>query len=108
MVRHEARVEGVRHGLPLLADGTTVAAANVIWATGFRQAFDWIDLPILGVDGWPHEHRGVAQDVPGLYFCGLSFQYVFSSMLLAGAGRDAEYIARHITERTPSSDRQAA
>ena len=108
VVRNEARVEGVRDGLPLLADGTTVEAANVIWATGFRQTFDWIDLPILGADGWPREHRGVADDVPGLYFCGLSFQYAFSSMLLAGAGRDAEHVARHIAERTPRRDRQAA
>ena len=97
MVRNEARVEGVHDGLPLLADGTTVEPANVIWATGFRQTFDWIDLPILGADGWPREYRGVADDVPGLYFCGLSFQYAFSSMLLAGAGRDAEHVARHIS-----------
>ncbi len=91
-------------------------AANVIWATGFRQAFDWIDLPVVGADGWPREHRGVADDVPGLYFCGLSFQYSFSSMLLAGAGRDAEHVARHITQRrakrttvrTPHRDHQAA
>jgi putative flavoprotein involved in K+ transport len=108
VVRNEARVEGVRDGLPLLSDGTTVAAANVIWATGFRQAFDWIDLPILGADGWPREYRGVADDVPGLYFCGLSFQYAFSSMLLAGAGRDAEHVARRISERTRRRDRQAA
>ncbi|WP_244930695.1 NAD(P)-binding domain-containing protein [Nocardioides sp. W7] len=108
VVRHEARVVGVRDGLPLLADGTVVAATNVIWATGFRQAFDWIDLPILGADGWPREHRGVADDVPGLYFCGLSFQYAFSSMLLAGAGRDAEHVARHIAGSTPRRDHHAA
>ena len=107
VVRNEARVQGVRDGLPLLSDGTTVDAANVIWATGFRQAFDWIDLPVVGADGWPREHRGVADDVPGLYFCGLSFQYAFSSMLLAGAGRDAEYVARHLSERTPRRDHQA-
>jgi len=108
VVRDEARVEGVRDGLPLLANGKTVAAANVIWATGFRQAFDWIDLPILGADGWPREHRGVADDVPGLYFCGLSFQYAFASMLLGGAGRDADHVARHISQRTLRRDRQAA
>ncbi len=108
VVRNEARVQGVRAGLPLLADGTTVETANIIWATGFRQTFDWIDLPILGADGWPREDRGVAVDVPGLYFCGLSFQYAHSSMLLAGAGRDAEHIAHQITKRRPSRDRQAA
>ena len=56
VVRNEARVEGVRDGLPLLADGTAVDVANVVWATGFRQDFDWIDLPVFGDDGWP---RGV-------------------------------------------------
>ena len=83
VVRNEARVEGVRDGLPVLADGTVVDVANVVWATGFRQEFDWIDLPVLGEDGWPREYRGVVDDAPGLFFCGLSFQYAFSSMLLA-------------------------
>ena len=108
VLRNEARVQGVRDGLPLLADGTTVEAVNVIWATGFRQTFDWIDLPILGADGWPREYRGVAEDVPGLYFCGLAFQYAFPSMLLAGAGRDAEHVVRHLTQRTRRRDHQAA
>lgn len=107
VARNESRVQGVRDGLPLLADGLTVDTVNVIWATGFRQTFDWIDLPILGENGWPREYRGVADDVLGLYFCGLSFQYAFSSMLLAGAGRDAEHLARRISERTPHRDRQA-
>ncbi|MFC4782860.1 flavin-containing monooxygenase [Nocardioides sp. MAHUQ-72] len=99
VVRTESRVEGVRDGLPLLADGTTVEAANVVWATGFRQELGWIDLPVLGEDGWPREYRGVVDDAPGLFFCGLSFQYAFSSMLLPGVGRDAELVARRITER---------
>ena len=85
--------------MPLLADGTTVDVANVVWATGFRQVFDWINLPVFGDDGWPREYRGVCDDAPGLFFCGLSFQYSFSSMLVGGAGRDAEYVARRIAER---------
>ena len=51
VVRNESRVEGVRDGMPLLADGTTVDVANVVWATGFRQVFDWINLPVFGDDG---------------------------------------------------------
>ena len=99
VVRAEARVEGVRDGLPLLADGTTVEATNVIWATGFRQTFGWIDLPVMDENGWPREFRGVVDEAPGLFFCGLSFQYAFSSMLLPGVGRDAELVARRIAER---------
>ena len=38
--------------------------ANVVWCTGFRQVFDWIDLPIFGADGWPREMRGVVGGRP--------------------------------------------
>ena len=106
VVRNEARVVGVQDGLPVLADGTVVDVANVVWATGFRQDFDWIDLPIMGEDGWPREFRGVVADAPGLFFCGLSFQYAFSSMLVGGAGRDAAYVARRIIARTPRQAEQ--
>jgi putative flavoprotein involved in K+ transport len=106
VVRNEARVEGVSDGRPVLADGTVVDAANVVWATGFRQNFDWIDLPVFGEDGWPREYRGVADGLPGLFFCGLSMQYAFASMLLTGAGRDAEHVACRIEERTSKRGRR--
>ncbi|KGN38324.1 hypothetical protein N803_09950 [Knoellia subterranea KCTC 19937] len=80
-----------------MVNGAPFPVANVIWATGFRQSFDWIDLPILNEDGWPRELRGVVEDAPGLYLCGLSFQYAFSSMLVAGVGRDAAYVASHLS-----------
>jgi putative flavoprotein involved in K+ transport len=100
--RVHSRVTGVSGGLPVLDDGRVVEAANVLWCTGFRQVLDWIELPIVGEDGWPAEFRGVVDAAPGLFFCGLSFQYAFSSMLLPGIGRDAEYIARRIAARTPA------
>lgn len=107
--RHTQRVVGATDGLPTLDDGTVVDAANVIWATGFAQRFDWIDLPVLGDDGWPREYRGVSQTVPGLFFCGLAFQYAFASMVLPGVGRDAAYIAERIVSRSsqPSGRRVA-
>jgi putative flavoprotein involved in K+ transport len=97
--RHTARVSGVTDGRPVLADGTVLDVRNVIWCTGFKQVFDWIEVPIFGVDGWPREYRGVCDEAPGLFFCGLSFQYSFSSMAFPGVGRDAEYIARRIATR---------
>lgn len=97
--RFPARVVGAQDGLPLLEDGTVVDATSVIWATGFRQAFDWIDLPVLDERGWPREYRGVVDEAPGLFFCGLSFQYAMSSMVFLGVGRDAEYVARRVVER---------
>ena len=59
------RVTGVRDGLPVLGDDRVLDVANVVWATGFKQVFDWIRLPVIGADGWPSEMRGVVTDAPG-------------------------------------------
>ena len=96
--RVTSRVESAEDGMPVV-DGTPRDVANVVWATGFQQVFDWIRLPVFGEDGYPREVRGVVAEAPGLFFCGLSFQYSFSSMLLAGAGRDAAYVVERIASR---------
>jgi putative flavoprotein involved in K+ transport len=97
------RVTGVQDGQPVLAGGRRLDVANVVWCTGFRQVFDWIELPIFGADGWPREMRGVVPDAPGLFFCGLAFQYAFSSTVLPGVGRDADYVAQQIDARVGRS-----
>ena len=101
--RHDAKTVGVRDGRPVLADGTVLDVANVIWATGYRPDYSFVAAPIVGDDGWPIEERGVSPTVPGLYFLGVPFQYAFSSMLVAGAGRDAEYVVDQIAERVRST-----
>ncbi len=95
-VEHLPRVVGVRDGLPVLEDDRVLDVANVVWCTGFKNEFPWIDLQVFGDDGQPLHDRGVVESEPGLYFLGLVFQYSFSSDVLPGRGRDAEYIARHI------------
>ena len=85
----------------MLEDDRVLEVANVIWCTGFRTDFRWIDLPVFDDDGEPLHYRGVVESEPGLYFLGLVFQYSFSSDVLPGRGRDAEYIAKHIAARRP-------
>lgn len=97
--RFEARTVGVTDGKPILADDRVLDVANVVWCTGFRPDFGWIELPITGDDGWPMQRRGVVPSAPGLYFLGLPFLYAFASMLVAGAGRDAAYVADRVAER---------
>lgn len=97
--RTDARVAGVRHGRPLLDDGRVLDVANVVWCTGFGKDVSWIELPVTGEDGWPEQERGVVAAHPGLYFLGLPFLHAFASMLVGGAGRDAERVAAHIAER---------
>lgn len=90
------RVTGVRDGLPELADGRTLHVANVVWCTGFRPGFEWIDLPVLDENGLPHHSRGVSDDVPGLYFCGLHFQHAAWSETVVAMPRDARYVVEHL------------
>jgi putative flavoprotein involved in K+ transport len=102
--RVEARTVGVREGKPLLADGQVLDVANVIWCTGFGKDLSWIQVPLVGSDGWPEQSRGVVASSPGLYFVGLPFLFAFSSMLIGGVGRDADYVAAHIARRAALTD----
>jgi putative flavoprotein involved in K+ transport len=96
------RVTGIQDGLPLLEDGRVLDVPNVVWCTGFRTDFSWIDLPAFDGDGRPLHERGVVDAVPGLYFAGLVFQYSLTSDVLPNGGRDAQYVARHIAARARS------
>jgi putative flavoprotein involved in K+ transport len=88
---------GVQDGLPVLEDGRALNVANVIWCTGFRQDFSWIDLPVFEGDSPVHE-SGVATE-PGLYFVGLDFLHAFTSENVGGVGRDARRIAKHLVSQ---------
>jgi putative flavoprotein involved in K+ transport len=94
-VESVAKTVGVRDGLPVLEDGRVMDVANVIWCTGFRQDFSWIDVPVFGEGSEPMHERGIASH-PGLYFVGLDFLYSFVSENVGGVGRDARHIAKHI------------
>jgi putative flavoprotein involved in K+ transport len=96
------RTVGVEGGLPVLDNGRVLDVANVVWCTGFQPDYAWIRFPFeLEGDGFPVQYRGVVSSSPGLYMVGLPFLHSLASMLIGGAGRDAERVARHIvTERT--------
>ncbi|MBE4719298.1 NAD(P)/FAD-dependent oxidoreductase [Pseudarthrobacter sp. AB1] len=95
-VRLTPRVAGVESGLPVLADGTLLEVSNVIWCTGFRDDFSWMDPAMLDGDALPRQRRGVALDTPGLFFLGQEFMYAAASATLPGASRDARYLAAQI------------
>ena len=90
------RVGSVCEGLPV-SDGRALEASVVIWCTGFRPDYSWIDLPVLGTDGYPLHQRGVATAVKGLYFVGLRFQHRRTSALIGGVGLDAEYVVEALS-----------
>jgi putative flavoprotein involved in K+ transport len=94
------RTIAVRDGRPVMEDGRRIAdVANIVWATGYRPAFDWVHLDVFDQEGRPIHDRGISAE-PGLYFIGLFFLSSLASSLVGGVGRDAEHIARHIDART--------
>jgi len=64
---------------------------TVVWTTGYRPDFGWIELPIFDEAGFPKQRRGVT-DVPGLYFLGLLWQHTQASATLFGPMLDAPYL----------------
>ena len=92
------RLTDERGGLPVCG-GEAVEPRVIVWATGYRPDYRWINLPLFDAEGYPRHRRGVAIDVPGLYFLGLRFQHRMSSSLLGGVGADAGFIAERVAER---------
>jgi len=107
-VERVSRVAGVQDGRPVLDDGRVLDVDNVIWCTGFRHDFPWIDLPVFKENGEPEHDRGVVHASPGLYFMGLLFQFAEASEALPGVGRDAKFVARHIAREVPANGKMRA
>jgi len=98
------RMTGTRDGRPLLADGSDVDICAVVWCTGYRPGFEWIDLPLKSDGHAPAHRRGIVDDIPGLYFVGLHFLYAASSGMIHGVGRDAARIAQAIETRVAQAE----
>jgi putative flavoprotein involved in K+ transport len=77
------------------ADGSRLDVDAVIWATGYRPDYSWIELPVTDQAGAARHRRGVT-DVPGLYFLGLSWQHTRGSALLGWVEDDAAFVAEQI------------
>jgi putative flavoprotein involved in K+ transport len=68
---------------------------SVLWTTGYRRDYPWLDLPIIDDHGFPRQRRGVTE-VPGLYFLGLLWQTNQGSATLFGPGVDALHLAEQM------------
>jgi putative flavoprotein involved in K+ transport len=97
------RTVGARDGLPLLDDGRVLEVANVVWCTGFRPDFSWIDLPVLDADGEPRHDHGVVASQPCLYLVGRFFLTSVASSLVGGVGHDAGQVVAQLAARIPAT-----
>jgi putative flavoprotein involved in K+ transport len=101
------RIAATAGGRPIASEtdgtvGCAIDVASVIWATGYSPDLGWLPRLALTDDGLPATRRGVVEDIPGLYFVGMPFQYGLTSGLIGGVGRDAAFIADRIAERAKS------
>jgi len=102
-VRFRPAVAGADGRTVRFADGSSLDAGIVIWATGYRPDYSWIHIPGVARDGQVIHRRGVTE-VPGLYFLGLTWQHTRGSALLGFVHRDAAYLAGLITGRDRAAE----
>ena len=81
---------------PLSLDLAAGPIKTIIWATGYRPDYTWLDLPVLDRKGMVRHDGGVA-DLPGLYLMGLHFMRRRKSSLIDGAGDDARDLSDHLS-----------
>jgi putative flavoprotein involved in K+ transport len=73
----------------------TEGIRSVVWATGYRRRYPWLQIPVLDARG-EIRHQGGITRVPGLYVIGLPFLRRRKSGLLGGVGDDARELGDHV------------
>jgi putative flavoprotein involved in K+ transport len=76
-------------------DLADVGISTVIWTSGYRFDFGWIDAPIFDASGVPRQIDGLTE-VTGLSFLGLPWMRDQASATLFGVGRDATRLAERM------------
>lgn len=92
---HRFEPTEVEESPPLLLDLTSGRIKTLIWATGFRPDYSWLDLPVLDRKG-TIRHDGGVVEAPGLYLLGMPFLRRRKSSLIDGVGDDAHDLSAHL------------
>ena len=80
----------------------------IIWCTGFKTDFSWLEQSATDENGYPIAKRGISTVLDGLYFVGMMFQFALNSHLIGGVGKDAAFIAKHIHTHSSISNKSSA
>jgi putative flavoprotein involved in K+ transport len=89
-------------------DPAKAGISTIIWTTGFRSDWSWVELPIFDGAAYPTHRRGVTS-MAGVYVLGLPWLYTWGSGRFVGVGRDAEFVSQHIAASfIPSTSRSSA
>ena len=93
--RYEATDVGPHSRLSLDLIGAGIG--TVIWATGYRPDYAWLDVPVLDRKGRIRHDGGIVA-TPGMYVMGLPFMRRRKSSFIDGAGDDAADLAAHLSQ----------
>jgi putative flavoprotein involved in K+ transport len=105
-IQARPRLDDVDLTTAMFADGSLTQVAAVVWATGFRPDYSWLDIPGAVVDDTLANERGITA-VPGLSIVGLPWLHTRGSALLGYVKDDAAWLASHLRDdlevaRTPA------
>jgi putative flavoprotein involved in K+ transport len=81
---------------PLELDLRSAGITTVLWATGFRPDYSWLDIPVRDRTGHLRHDGGVVAGAPGLYVLGMPVLRTRASTYIHGAGADSEALADHL------------
>ena len=70
---------------------------TIIWATGFRPDYSWLNVPVFDRKGLV-KHEGGVVDAPGMYLLGLPFLRTRKSSYIHGIEDDARFVAEHLAD----------
>ena len=76
-------------------DPRAAGITSIIWATGYRQDFTWLQVDAFDEADRPAHLRGVSTE-PGIYFLGLPWLSRRGSSFIWGTWHDAMHIVDHI------------
>jgi putative flavoprotein involved in K+ transport len=87
------------------SDGEQLDVDVVVWATGYRLDYSWIDIPGLSDERGRITHKRGVTTSPGLYLLGQTWQHTRGSALLGWVGNDAAFLAEQIASPTGTAPR---
>ncbi len=77
-------------------DLTNGEIQSIVWATGFRPDYRWLDVPVVDPKGQLRHDGGVVTEAPGLYAIGLPVLRRRKSTFIHGAEDDARDVVAHL------------
>jgi putative flavoprotein involved in K+ transport len=81
--------------------------SSIVWGTGFRSDWSWVELPIFDGTGYPVHRRGVTS-MDGVYVIGMPWLWTWGSGRFLSVGRDAEFVVSDLAARRSEAIMPAA